>query len=104
MVVDQRLVNLKLDPASLRLRFDRDRSLMSIPEQKLVDRWKQRAQGGRDFNLTHYKTFLAIDRALDSDFYQTTQTLIGLLKDLAGAKDQEAALSVVNTWNMPHLL
>lgn len=104
MVVDQRLVNLKLDPASLRLRFDRDRSLMTVSEQKLVDRWKQRAQGGRDFNLIHYKTYLAIDRALDSDFYQTTQTLIGLLKDLAGAKDQEAAMSVVNTWNMPHLL
>lgn len=104
MVVDQRLVNLKLDPESLRLRFDRDRSLMTVSEQKLVDRWKQRAQGGRDFNLIHYKTYLAIDRALDSDFYQTTQTLIGLLKDLAGAKDQEAAMSVVNTWNMPHLL
>jgi len=98
------LVNMKLDPASLRVRFDRDRSLMSVAEQKLCDRWRQRVQGGRDFNLLHYKVFLAIDRALDSDFYQTTQTLIGLLKDLAGAKDQEAALSVVNTWNMPHLL
>lgn len=104
MVVDQRLVNMKLDTASLRARFDRDRSLMTPAEQQLVRRWQARAQAGRDFNLTHYKVFLAIDRALDSDFYQTTQTLIGLLKDLAAAKDQEAAKSVVNTWNMPHLL
>lgn len=104
MVSDPTLVNKKLDQASLRARFDRDRSLMTEAEQKLVKRWQARAQAGRDFNLVHYKVFLAIDRALDSDFYQTTQTLIGLLKDLAGAKDQEAALSVVNTWNMPHLL
>lgn len=104
MLSDSDLVNLKLDRASLRARFDRDRSEMTPAEQRLVDRWKQRAQGGRDFNLLHYKVFLAIDRALDSDFYQTTQTLMGLLKDLADTKDQEAAVSVVNTWGMPHLL
>ena len=98
------LVNLRLDPASLRIRFDRDRSLMTPAEQQLVNRWRSRVQGGRDFNLLHYKTFLAIDRALDSDFYQTTQTLIGLLKDLADARNQESAVEVVNTWGMPHLL
>lgn len=98
------LVNYRLDPASLRQRFDRDRSLMTPAEQKLLARWRSRVQGGRDFNLLHYKTFLAIDRALDSDFYQTTHTLIGLLKDLSEARSQESAVEVVNTWGMPHLL
>lgn len=98
------LVNMKLDPESLRARFDRDENLLSPAERRLRDRWRQRAQAGRDFSLTHYKYWLAIDRTLDSDFMQTTQTLVSLLKDLSVSKNMEDAVSAVEAWGMTHLL
>lgn len=98
------LARYGLDPTSLRARFDKDANLLAEPERKLIERWKSRAQAGRDWNLTNYKTYLAIDRAWDADFYQTTQTLIGMLKDLVESKNEEQALQVVGQWGMTHLL
>lgn len=104
MISNADLLQYRLDPASLRQRFDMDPNLLGVPEKRLVERWKSRAQAGRDWNLTHYKTYLAIDRAWDSDFYQSTQTIIGMLKDLVETKSMDTAISVVTQWSMTHLL
>ncbi len=104
MISNADLLRYRLDPASLRQRFDKDANLLGVPERRLIERWRSRAQTGRDWNLTHYRTFLAVDRAWDTDFYQSTQTIIGMLKDLVETKNEASAISVVNQWNMTHLL
>lgn len=104
MISAQDLVRYRLAPADLKARFDKDASQLTPVETRLVARWRNRAQAGRDWNLMHYKTYLAVDRAWDSDFYQSTQTLIGMLKDLVESKNEVQALQVVRTWNMTHLI
>lgn len=96
------LVRLGLDPKSLKARFDTPTP--GEKEKRLIDRWKNRAQQGRDWNLTHYRLYLAIDRAWDSDFYQASHTLISFLKDLVEQKNEQNAVEVCQRWNMTHLL
>lgn len=102
MISAQDLVRYRLDPASLRLRFDTDTP--GPAETRLIKRWAARAQQGRDWNLQHYKLYLAIDHAWDADFYQSSQTLVGLLKDLSETKNMEDAVRTAQSWNMPHLV
>ena len=103
MVTLEALKRLKLTPEDLRPRFDMTKPL-GEKEQALVDRWRVRANAGTDFNLAHYRLFVAIDRAWDAGFFQTTQTLVGMIRELADAKNEAQAISVVNNWKMTHLL
>lgn len=104
MITAQDLVAYGLDPKSLRARFDKDESELSVVEKKLVRRWRDRAQSGRDHDLLHYRIYLAIDRAWDADFYQSSNALIAMLRDMRTAKNEAEMISVAREWNMTHLL
>lgn len=93
---------LGLDPKGLQVRFDTPTP--GPKEKALIDRWRARVQAGREWNLQHYRVFLAIDRAWDSDFYQSSQTLASCLKDITEQKNEEDALAVARKWKMTHLI
>jgi hypothetical protein len=95
---------LKLDTESLKARFDRPLEQMTPAERTMVLRWSNRAQSGRDFNLQHYKTYLALERAWDANFYQSTQTLVGFLHDLTKLEGLADVESLAQKWDMTHLL
>lgn len=104
MISADDLIKFRLTPADLKARFDKPMHEMGPAEQKLVKRWADRAQAGRERNLQTYKLFLAIDQAWDENFAQTTPALLGMLKNLAETGGEEQALNVVREWRMTHLL
>jgi hypothetical protein len=81
-------------------------SRTSAPEKRLVDRWRTRAQQGRDQNLENYKIYAAIDAAWDAGFRQTSQTLIGLIRDLAESSgdDPMTPIETARKWGLTHLI
>lgn len=103
MITYAALKALKLTPEDLKKRFGEDK-VRTEKEEKLWKRWQARAQAGYSFNLAHYRLYLALDRAWNVPFYQTTQTLLGFLKDLIESKNQAAAMQAVKSWKMTHLL
>src|SRR5262245_22240935 len=103
MITYAALKALKLMPEDLKKRFGEDK-VRTEKEERLWKRWQPRAQSGYAFNLAHYRLYLALDRAYNVPFYQTTQTLLGFLKDLVEAKNQATAMQAVKAWNMTHLL
>lgn len=96
---------LKLGPEDLKKRFDLSADGgVGEKEQKLINRWRARAQAGMDWNWRQHQVYLAIDRAWDAGFYQSTQTLIGFIKDLSQSKNEAEAITVAKRWQMTHLL
>jgi len=93
-----------LDEASLKARFDKPVQDMTEEDRVLVRRWRGRAMAGRDFNLTHYRNYLAIDRAWQNSFQACPAELISMLKEMVEAGNEEDAVSVVEQWRMPYLL
>ena len=93
---------LGLDPLSLKARFDTDK--LGEVEQRLVRRWKNRVEAGRQWNLRHWRVYHAVDRAWDSDFYQAPNTMISLLKEVADSKNEKEALEVASRLQMTHLI
>lgn len=98
----EQLRALRLDPEGLRARFDTPTP--GEAETRLIQRWRARAQAGRDWGLTHYRLYHAIDRAWDSDFYQASHTLIGAIREISEQRNETAALEVARKWKMTHLI
>jgi hypothetical protein len=65
----------------LKKRFNKPRHEQSHKIQQLVERFRNRAQGGRDLNLESYQVYHAMDQAWDSAFKQITPTLLSTLVD-----------------------
>jgi len=94
-----------LDAQSLKARFDPENDQpVGICEKRLITRWRARAQMGRDFNLGQYRLYGAIDRAWDTGYRQTTQTIIGLIRDLSELGSDDDALVAAEKWGMSHLI
>jgi len=76
--------------------------------KRLVDRWKARAQQGRDENLRQYRLYAALDHCWESGFRQTTQTLMSMVRDLQdyGPKGQGGvdAVAIAESWGLTHLV
>lgn len=104
VITASEIARLKLTPKDLQARFDKPEAELGEAEKLLVQRWRNRAQAGRDFCYRHYQTYLAIDRAWDANFYQSTQTLIGFLHELSLMEGAEHVESIAQKWNMTHLL
>lgn len=104
VISSKAIIAAGLDSASLKARFDTPTP--GIPEKRLIDRWRARAQQGRDSNLENYKLYAAIDAAWDAGFRQTTQTLIGLIRDLSesSGENSTAAMDTARKWGMTHLI
>ena len=98
------MARLKLDVDSLRARFDKPRHELGEAEARLVNRWGQRAQDGRDFNFAHYQHYLALDKAWDANFYQSTTSLAGFLRDMSMTEGMPQVEAIAKKWNMTHLL
>ena len=96
------LKTLGLDAEGLKARFDTPTP--GELEQRLIKRWRSRVEAGRQWNLTHYRLYHAIDRAWDSDFAQSSNTLVGCVREIADQKDEAAALDVARKWRMTHLI
>ena len=103
MITSQAIVAAGLDAKSLRARFDKPFAKIAPPEKRLIERWQSRAQSGRDRNLRDYKLYAAIDIAWDAGFRQTTQSIIGLIRDLNDSSGEEEALKTATQWGMTHL-
>jgi hypothetical protein len=54
--------------------------------------------------LGQFRLYGAIDRAWDAGFSQTSQTLVGLIRDLQELNGDEDAISAANKWGMTHLI
>lgn len=104
VITASEITRLKLTPKDLQERFDKPEAEMGDAEKLLVQRWKNRSQAGRDFCYRHYQTYLALDRAWDANFYQSTQTLIGFLHDLSQLEGAQHVESLAQKWSMTHLL
>ena len=98
----QDLKALGLDSEGLRARFDTPTP--GELEQRLINRWRSRVEAGRQWNLTHYRLYHAIDRAWDSDFAQSSNTLVGCIREISEQKNEAAALDVARKWRMTHLI
>lgn len=95
-----------LDAKSLRPRFEPAPGTTRDPNvDRMIKRWRARAQQGRDMNLKNYKLYQAIDHCWDSGLRQTTQTMMSMLRDLtdSGGKDVDA-VAVAKSWDMQHLI
>lgn len=77
---------------------------MGLPEKALIERWRSRAQAGRDQNLANYRVFAAIDQAWDAGFRQTTQAFVGMIRDLRESSGEESALTAAQNWGLTHLI
>jgi len=104
VISSQAIIAAGLDASSLRKRFETP--TLGLAEKRLVERWRARAQQGRDNNLENYKLYAAIDAAWDAGFRQTAQTLIGLIRDLSesSGEDSSAAMETARRWGFTHLI
>jgi len=93
-----------IDENALRLRFDQDRDKMTEGDRALVNRWASRAEQGRQFNLQHYRLYLAIDRSWQKSFSAAPQELIGMLKEMSSAASEDDAVDIVSKWKLTHML
>jgi hypothetical protein len=82
----------------LKKRFNKPRQEQSEKIQRLTERFRSRAQAGRDLNLETYQVFYAMDQAWDSCFKQITPTLLASLtdKDLS----QEGIDKILEQWGL----
>ncbi len=108
MISKRALQEFRLDAKHLQPLFDQmGRKDFKVHEkvEALMKRWRARAQQGRDENLHHYKVFAALDHCWESGFRQTTQTMMGMLRDLTEASGKDVdAVTVAENWGMTHLI
>jgi hypothetical protein len=106
VISSKAIAKYRLDATSLKERFSPEDGKLSLPARRLINRWRDRAQAGRDVNLASWKLYAAIDRAWDVGYRQATQTIVGLLMDLAemNPTDDKAVMNAAETWGMTHLI
>lgn len=89
----------KLDPKSLRERFDVQK--LGEKEDRLVKRWQGRIQQGIDWNLKNYRHYLAIDQTWESSFKQSDSALVRMLQDIRSmGNDEDKLVSYAERWGL----
>lgn len=87
-----------IDAEGLKKKFNLKRDKRSEKINSLVDRIRNRCQGGRDLNLEQYHVFQAIDAAWDVSMRQITPTLLATLQDKS--PDSPAVLDILKATNL----
>lgn len=87
-----------IDPEGLKKKFNLPPDKRSDKINGLIDRMRNRCQGGRDLNLENYHIYKAIDDSFDTSMKQISPTLLSSIADKA--PDDPSVLDILKQIGM----